>query len=453
MRLDKYISKARVIDLKSRDLKGALAELVHVTAPRLNLGISEEMLVENLIQRENTMTTCLGNAVAMPHIRVAMKRDYVFAIGRCVEGIEYEGLHDYTEVRLVVLLLASDRGSNYLNVLSSLARLFREQSSVDHIVNAETFEEYQLRVTLCFGGLLAKPDLVQNQFNRLMLSQAEKVAKASRCASLMVFSDTFAGGIEVTDCFPKYPTLLVSRNSTDRFSHASHITATLEVRSFSRQRLSQLRSAIIMGLTRGLLKANDRICCVGGIPASNQLDAMVVVDIEQEFQSVLARDNNLLPAGVKIEVIERMIGVATELALEGREGHPVGSLFVIGDHEKVNTMVKPLVLNPFYGYKEEDKNVLNPFMDETLKEFSVIDGCFVIRGNGVIESAGSLIHAASEYYQSMPGGLGSRHSAGSAISRAADCLAIAVSASTGQVTLFRRGVMIPLLEKPLGSNV
>src|SRR5690606_1504400 len=104
----------------------------------------------------------------------------------------------------------------------------------------------------------------------------------------------------------------------------------------------------------------------------------------------------------------------------------------------------------FYGYKEEDRNILNPFMDETIKEFSVIDGCFVIRGDGVIESAGSLLYAPSEYYQDMPGGFGARHSAAAAITRAANCIAIVVSASTGQVSLFRRGVMMPLLDKPTG---
>jgi len=48
---------------------------------------------------------------------------------------------------------------------------------------------------------------------------------------------------------------------------------------------------------------------------------------------------------------------------------------------------------------------------------------------------------------SLPGGLGSRHAAAAAISVAANCIAIAVSSSTGQVTLFRRGVMLPLTEK------
>ena len=128
----------------------------------------------------------------------------------------------------------------------------------------------------------------------------------------------------------------------------------------------------------------------------------------------------------------------------------MGCLFVVGDSHKVERTSKPLVLNPFYGYKEEDRNILNPFMDETIKEFSSIDGAFIIRGDGVVESAGSLIQAADSDH-ALPGGLGSRHAAAAAISVAAECIAIVVSSSTGQVTLFRRGVMMPLTEKKVGA--
>jgi len=60
-------------------------------------------------------------------------------------------------------------------------------------------------------------------------------------------------------------------------------------------------------------------------------------------------------------------------------------------------------------------------MDETIKEFSSIDGAFIIRGDGVVESASSLIQAA-DYDQRLPSGLGSRHAAAAAISVARSAL-------------------------------
>ncbi len=452
MRLDRYIAKSRIIEIESTDLMGALQELVEVSTKRIQADLNVRKITNQLMAREKTMTTYLGNGVAMPHIRVKMKRPYIFAVGRVKDGIDFEGLHEYHEVRLIFLLLASENEKNYLNVLASLARLFRDRDLVDNMITAPNAASFAERVFLGFGGLLARPERRQTRFNRLLLKEGEKIARESKCSAILLFADTFAGGIEGARGLPNFRTILVTRGASDRTLESSQIETAIEVRSYSSQRLSQTRSAILIGLTRGIFKHNDRLLCIGGIPSSNQLDTLMVVDIEREFQSVIDRENDLLPPSVKIEVLERMIAVSTELSVEGREGKPVGTMFVIGDTERVNNMVKPLVLNPFYGYRMEDRNVLNPFMDETIKEYSVIDGGFVIRGDGIIESAGSLIHAPAEFYDNLPSGYGTRHSAAAAITKAADCISICVSASSGQVTLFRKGVMFPLLEKPIGSS-
>ena len=84
-------------------------------------------------------------------------------------------------------------------------------------------------------------------------------------------------------------------------------------------------------------------------------------------------------------------------------------------------------------------------MDETVKELAGIDGAFIISGNGVIESAGTLIHAP-DYEHTLPSGYGTRHAAAAAISAATNCLSIVISSSTSQVTIFRKGEMLPLLD-------
>jgi len=452
MRLDKYIAKYRIIEIESTDLMGALTELLEVSMGRIQEPLNTRKIANQLMAREKTMTTYLGNGVAMPHIRVKMKRPYIFAVGRVRNGIEFEGLNEYNEVRLLFLLLASENEKNYLNVLASLARLFRDRDLVDNMISAPDTKSLAERVYLGFAGLLARPERRQTRFNRLLLRESEKIARDSKCSAILLFGDTFAGGIEGARGMPNFRTILVTRAAGDRNPDAGQVETSIEVRSFSSSRLSQARSAILIGLTRGIFKHNDRLLCVGGVPSSNQLDTLMVIDIEREFQSVIDRENDLLPPSVKIEVLERIIAIATELSVEGREGKPVGTMFVIGDTDRVNGMVKPLVLNPFYGYRMEDRNVLNPFMDETIKEYSVIDGGFVIRGDGIIESAGSLIHAPAEFYHNLPSGFGTRHSAAAAITKAADCVSICVSASSGQVTLFRKGVMFPLLEKPIGAS-
>jgi diadenylate cyclase len=445
MRLDKIIARGRIIDLRSQTLEAALEELLDVSIANFP-DMKREAILKGLLARESSMTTYLGLGVALPHVRVKTSRRYILAIGRSRAGIRHTGAMSGERVHLIVMLIAGESARDTLQVLASIGRLVREQELVDTLVKAPDLDTLYERLIGGFGGI--RPiQAQQNRVNKLMFRQAELVARGAGCSATVVFGDTVIGGIEPGMLRAKKKTILVTRNPIEVDADEREFTDTIQVRSFSSQRMAQLRSALLVALTRGLISFNDRICCIGGIAGSNQFDTIVVAEIEREFQTLLSGSaTDLLPEDVKPEVLERVLAVATELAVEGREGRPVGCLFVVGDTTKVEEYTKPLVMNPFYGYKEEDRNILNPFMDETVKEFSSIDGAFVIRGNGVVASAGSLVQAGGNTL-TLPSGLGSRHAAAAAISVTANCIAIAVSSSTGQVTLFRRGVMLPLTEK------
>jgi len=451
MRIDRHIAVSRVIDLESTAFADALSELLDVCDFSREKGLSKKRLLSDLMDREKQMTTFLGNGVCLPHTRVAMKRPYMIAIGRCPAGLDYDGQEEYRNIRYVFLLLAAKNARSYLYSLASLARVFQDKTHMERLDAAKSLKDFRKEVKLVFGGEGEKPRRRHNRFNNLILRETAKIAKGANCSTVLVFGDTFGGGVEVGAVFKGFKTVLIAHGSSDAVSEREEIDAVLPIRSFSNDRFSQLRSAVLIGLTRGVFTSNDRLCCVGGLRQSNQFDSITVVDIEREFQTVLTTKTDMLPASVKPEVIERVLGIATELAVEGREGHPVGCLFTLGNADKISEFSKPLILNPFYGYKDEDRNILNPFMDETVKELSSIDGAFIIRGDGVLISAGSLLHAPS-YEHELPGGLGSRHAAAAAITQAVDCLAIVVSGSTGQVTLFRKGKMLPLIEKALVRN-
>jgi DNA integrity scanning protein DisA with diadenylate cyclase activity len=348
---------------------------------------------------------------------------------------------------LIIMLLADERSRDYLQVLASLARLVKEPELVRSLIEAEDVDRLYEQLLAALSGMqVRRIPTRESKMNRLMVREAERVAKGADCDAIMVMGDTFTGGIDVSRWTPKMKSILVTNNAPDGSDVFTTFAEVIQVRSFSPQRLAQVRSAILVALTRGIISFTDRLCCLGGVLGSNQFDTVGVVDVEREFQTLLTGQTDLLPDDVKPEVFERVIAVATELGVEGREGKPVGCLFVIGATAQVENYTKPLVMNPFFGYKDEDRNILNPFMDETVKEFSTIDGAFVIRGDGVVVSAGSLIQA-TDVDQLLPSGLGSRHAAAAAITVETPCIAVVVSASTGQVTLFRKGVMLPLTEK------
>ena len=87
-------------------------------------------------------------------------------------------------------------------------------------------------------------------------------------------------------------------------------------------------------------------------------------------------------------------------------------------------------------------------MKETIKEFSAIDGAFIIREDGTIITAGRHLNAALES-KDFPHGLGSRHIAAAGITSITNATAIVLSESTGNVSIFKNGKIFVSIEKPI----
>jgi DNA integrity scanning protein DisA with diadenylate cyclase activity len=219
-------------------------------------------------------------------------------------------------------------------------------------------------------------------------------------------------------------------------------------------RLGQVKVAIFLALSRGLIKAGDTVVFLAGLAATGTLDTLIVTQVGREYEIFSSSEGNVnLPKGIRAEVVEKTIDIATQLGAQGREGKPVGALFVIGDTERVASMTRQLVINPFQGYPRQKRNILDDNLTETIKEFSGIDGAFIISGDGIIESCGTYLKTASQEEFELPRGLGARHHSAAGITSVADCIAITVSESTGTVTVFRGGQIITEIERQRSIGV
>jgi DNA integrity scanning protein DisA with diadenylate cyclase activity len=121
-------------------------------------------------------------------------------------------------------------------------------------------------------------------------------------------------------------------------------------------------------------------------------------------------------------------------------------LFVVGDTKKVLAMSRPLNFNPFKGYREHERDVRDPRVREQIKEIAKLDGAIIIRRDGVAVAGCMLIDAPTTGIINMSMGLGSRHAAAAAISKATQAIAIAVSQSAGTVRIFQNGEVVLRVE-------
>ncbi len=173
-------------------------------------------------------------------------------------------------------------------------------------------------------------------------------------------------------------------------------------------RAGQVKAAVLVCLARGLLQRGDRVVCLAGVDGSGAVDGLLVLDLGTEPELFSLFDTVAFAGDVAPEVFERTLCLATQLAAEGREGRPVGTLFILGDSERVLAHSRNMVLNPFQGHPESERNILDPALEDTIKEFAALDGAFVVRGDGVVLTAGSQLLSSTPHSR-LPGGLGTRH--------------------------------------------
>lgn len=285
--------------------------------------------------------------------------------------------------------------------------------------------------------------------NRMMVETACSIARKTRSKGVLLYADMFddyEGLAKIGQ--DKKTDLIVAIQDPVSYEEASTVfKKVLQIPDIPFGRLNQIKMAIIQALSKGLVRTGDKWVCLSGVPQSKVLDNLLLLEFGKEFELLASSDLPVLSEIVMPEVFEAVLHLALQISAEGKEGRkPVGTIFVLGKHEEVLKFSHPLVINPFQGYPEEERNVLDPRLKETVKEFATIDGAFIIREDGVILAAGRHLDASGDEVE-IPLGLGSRHRAAAAITSLTNALAIVISEETGGVRIFHHGRMFMEFEK------
>lgn len=135
------LAPERVKVLDGRSKHDALKELI---ALLMSAGaISDGTELERLIQeREALMSTGIGLGIAVPHARLPQINSSVIALGTSPEGIpDYESIDGSTVHIVAMIVTGTQRQREYIELLSSLARLFKEESTRDRVLSARNSKE------------------------------------------------------------------------------------------------------------------------------------------------------------------------------------------------------------------------------------------------------------------------------------------------------------------------
>jgi len=283
--------------------------------------------------------------------------------------------------------------------------------------------------------------------NKTVFDYGYRIACDLKAKALLVYAEAVAD-IELPADTGDKPRIILATKTNDKVSGMNDNHQIITVPDVTLTRLGQVKIAVTKGIAMGIFHRGDKIVCLSGVPRFGYVDSIFILDVGKEFEILTSESFNDITEDIQPEVFGEILNIALELAAQGREGRKVGTTFVVGDHEKVLQLSRQMIINPFQGYREEERNILNPALKETIKEFSAIDGAFIVRGDGVLITAGRHLSAALES-KDFPQGLGSRHIAAAGITSVTKALAVVLSESSGNVSIFKDGKIFVTIEKPI----
>ncbi len=449
MKIARLLSPKRVIELKSKDKEGAFLELVTAIAASRS-DVNKEEVYKETLEREELSSTWIESGLAIPHARVALRRGgFVIAVGRSRDGIEYRS-PDGKPVNLLVMIAGDDPKNTHLKILAALADFLKEKLFRKKIIEAASAKEIFKIFTQ--EAVVKEPRKRKPLpiFTRTLLKQAKEIGEKLNVHSFFVDVDVLQDAREVKKTFGTDAVMLTK--DKDKVPAIREGDKVIEIPAVNLNRQDKIKMAALLALSKKMIKSGDILLYLTGNPSTRALDTVMIFRTgSEEHRLFISGREYTFDQILKHEVLERVITLACEIASEGREGKPLGALFVLGDVEKVIKYSKPLVINPFRGYTEAERNILDPVLEETIKELSSLDGAFLIDREGVILACGLYLRPRKSNV-TLPSGLGARHEAAASITACTNSLAVTISESTGTVTIFRRGQIFMKIEKIRGTS-
>lgn len=288
-------------------------------------------------------------------------------------------------------------------------------------------------------------------YSNLVFEQAVELARrvgATGIISCVDYADRLPDPIGLTDGLKL---VLIARGEGGRERAEELSQYVMDAPKARLTRNAQIDLAVLSATAQGLFGPDETMICLAGPPIEAAgADMIHLVSVAAGHGSACFNCHDGLQNDVPPQVFNTVLNLAVELAQEGREGRPIGTIFVLGDTERVLQFSRQAVLNPFMGHTEEELSIMSGRLKDTIREFAGLDGAFVIKKNGTLVAAGRHLSAGSADLE-LPQGMGARHHAAAAITEVTSAVALAISESSGAVSVFHRGRLMASLVKEVAS--
>ena len=285
---------------------------------------------------------------------------------------------------------------------------------------------------------------VTPQLERL-LETAVRLFESTTAEAILILVEERLNWSRIRELAHSGPVLVAADDAAHLEGAADHgmKQVTLDVAGLPvHERLAQ---ALLECVAAEMVAPEAQVVAVYSGFEAGTIDSVSLLRLAEHLGQLTVRDLRNLETKVPLETLKLVVDLAVEIGREGREGKPVGTLFVVGDTRKVVQSSHSAGFDPVRGYSRSERRLTDPRVREGLKEIAQLDGAFVIGPDGTVEAAARYIDASAENV-SVSKGLGARHWAAAAITRRTKSVAVAVSETIGTVRIFQNGEVVLRIE-------
>lgn len=146
--LDVLKEEAILVNLKARDKKGVIEELV-APVSRIS-GIEDDTLVRVLLDRERLGSTGIGGGIGIPHGKLKALDRLILGFGLSREGIDFESMDGMPTHIFFILVTPENSTGLHLKLLAQISRVLKNEAFKERLLAAaqpsdivEAIKEYE----------------------------------------------------------------------------------------------------------------------------------------------------------------------------------------------------------------------------------------------------------------------------------------------------------------------
>lgn len=274
---------------------------------------------------------------------------------------------------------------------------------------------------------------------------AVKLSKASEADAILVLLDSPTDWERLKEMAGKNRVLIAMDRESELEGARTVGLPTVLIDRDKAPVLDKLTQALLESVADDLLTHNGNVIALYSGFEAGRIDSVSFIRLDEHLGRLTARDLQALETSVPLDTLKQVVDLAVEIGREGREGKPVGTMFIVGDTRKVANVCHSAGFDAVKGYGRKERNLQDRRTREAVKEIAQLDGGFLISADGTVEKSCQIV-GATHANITLSKGLGSRHWAAAAITKSTNSLAVVVSESNGTVRLFQNGEIVLRIE-------